>query len=388
MDNPLNNVKQAAQNIRLSHDEKAIMRAKIFETIDAAKYAPAPSSYVLFSFSLRSVVALSLVLVVLVGSGTAYAAQGALPGGALYPVKIYVNEAVAEVLAVSDEAKLSLHTSLAQERLEEAETLAAEGRLDATVTAQIETNFEGHVAEADKLAQALEERDPGAGVEAKITLDSSLSAHGSILAHIGRESDNDATKENLDSFASRVGSRDSAGGVRAAVVLKVAAPMANTQTMSLSAPDTSLTEEATTTAASSTAQKKIAVQLQKKAAADLSRARDAYAEAQSAFDVTTSAKVEFQLSQLEDRFEQGDSELEVGAYAEARDSFTAVLRGSLELKALIEASVKFDADFVRPWEGGGERNLTGAVARPPSGLKYSDFDFDLSSNPLAIKTSF
>ena len=98
----LTNLATEAKQIVLSREEKALLRARIF-----GEPSPAfvPSPYVMFSFSLRSVVALSLVLVVLVGSGTAVAAQAALPGELLYTVKVNVNERVAGALAVSTEAK-------------------------------------------------------------------------------------------------------------------------------------------------------------------------------------------------------------------------------------------------------------------------------------------
>ena len=117
MHDPLNKLKQAADAIRLSHDEKAIMRANLFAAIDAAKYTPVlqvRTAYVWASW--RYSASFALLLVFVLGGGTAYAAQGALPGGLLYPVKVYVNESVAEALATSPEAKLSFHASRAEER--------------------------------------------------------------------------------------------------------------------------------------------------------------------------------------------------------------------------------------------------------------------------------
>ncbi|HVV15111.1 MAG TPA: DUF5667 domain-containing protein [Candidatus Paceibacterota bacterium] len=378
MNNPLNKLNSAAKNIRLSHDEKAGMRARIFEIIDGAKYAPAPRQraavFTAYSwFSVRYATALAAVLVIVLGSSTAYAAKGALPGGILYPVKIYVNEKVAGALAVSDEAKLSYHTSVAQERLEEAETLASQGRLDTSATAQIASNFEEHVAQADVLAQAIEEKDPSAGVEAKLTLDSSLSAHGSILASLGRDSRDTQTQENSDSLAMRVRSRDADLAVAAAPArtAKAMAPMAAKMQVSMLSNEAAPGEEEATTsddvsataaleadtesaedAQASAVDKKIAMQLQKKALYDLSQARKAYAQVADSLDATTTDKVQSQLAQLETQAKVGDSELRDGAYADARAMFSAVLKGGIELKALIEASAKFDGDFVHASIGG------------------------------------
>jgi hypothetical protein len=364
MTNPLNKLNTAAKNIRLSSDEKAVMRAKIFEGMEGVKYAPQKSSIVItashFSWlSVRFAIPLALMLIVALGSTTAYAAKGSLPGGLLYPVKIYVNEKVAGALAVSDEAKLSYHASLAQTRLEEAEALASQGKLDASATQELEDNFSAHVEAADSLASSLEDKDPSAGVEAKITLDSSLSAHESILSRLGQSSDDKETKSNSDSFAMRLRSRGTL-----AMMLKATVPVsAKMQTMSLSAPasqSAEATEEASSSAAADTqedtvasiAQKKVALQLQKKATQELARARDAYADEQDSLDATTTSKVEAQLAELDTQAEVGDDQVRSGEYADARATFTLILKESIELRALVEASAKYDTDFVKPSLGG------------------------------------
>jgi hypothetical protein len=352
------------------------MRARIFEAIEGGKYAPQKSSVVVtassFSWlSMRFAMPIAVLLIVALGSSTTYAAKGSLPGGILYPVKIYVNEKVAGALAVSDEAKLSYHTSAAQTRLEEAEALASQGKLDASATQELESNFNAHVEAADSLASSLEEKDPSAGVEAKITLDSSLSAHESILSRLGQGSKDEATKSNSDSFAMRLRSRGTlamADDAGAAMTLRSAAPVsAKMQVMSLSAPangdeaTTSLQNEAASSSAAaevhaddaaSIAQKKIALQLQKKATQALARARDSYADEQDSLDATTTGKVEAQLAELDTQAEVGDDQVRGGQYADARATFAAILKESLELKALVEASVKFNTDFVRPSLGG------------------------------------
>ncbi|HVU80226.1 MAG TPA: DUF5667 domain-containing protein [Candidatus Paceibacterota bacterium] len=372
MTNPLNKLNTAAKAIRLSSDEKAVMRARIFEAIEGGKYAPQKSSVVItassFSWlSMRFTMPIAVLLIVALGSSTTYAAKGSLPGGILYPVKIYVNEKVAGALAVSDEAKLSYHTSVAQTRLEEAEALASQGKLDASATQELESNFNAHVEAADSLASSLEEKDPSAGVEAKITLDSSLSAHESILSRLGQDSADEETKSNSDSFAMRLRSRGTlamAGSTGAPVMLKATAPVsAKMQTMSLSAPanqNNEVTEEASSSTAADThedgaaslAQKKVALQLQKKATQELARARDAYADEQDSLDATTTGKVEAQLAELDTQAEVGDDQVRAGGYEEARATFTLILKESVELRALVEASAKYDADFVKPSLGG------------------------------------
>ncbi|HWB33753.1 MAG TPA: DUF5667 domain-containing protein, partial [Candidatus Paceibacterota bacterium] len=208
MTNPLNKLTTTAHGIRLSHDEKAVMRARLFEAMEGATYAPVRrttvrSSYSIFSMRFAMPIA-ALLLLVFAGGGTAFAAQGALPGSALYPIKIYVNENVEGALAVTDAAKASYNISVAQTRLEEAETLASQGKLDATTTQQLQANLDAHVAQAQASAASLAASDPTAAVEAQVTLDSSLAAHGSILAGIGDTSTDTATQENAAVLAMSV----------------------------------------------------------------------------------------------------------------------------------------------------------------------------------------
>ena len=358
------------------------MRANIFSMVDASKRAQAartktPSPY-LFIFHRRFVaIAAALLLVVFTGGGTAFAAQGALPGTPLYPVKIYVNENVQGALAISDEAKVSFHTSVAQTRLKEAETLASQGKLDATTSQQIENNLNNHIAQADTIAATLTEQDPAAGVEASVNLDSSLAAHGSILARLGNNSSDEATKENSDTIAQHMlargmhGSEDWGGG--AVVAVATSAPMPRVQTMSLKVSEsagssTTSDTDATlavhprtmmgikpaiapaTTSATSTQpskmQQKLVLQLQKSAASELSDTHQAFSDAQAGLDASTTAKVTAQLADLAGQMDNGAAQIQSNQYDSARTTFTDVIRGSIELSTLIDASKTFQKDFV------------------------------------------
>jgi hypothetical protein len=362
MNESLKNLKQAASQILLSQTEKDDMRAQIFERIDASKRAQKAtqakqSPYTLFIFSLRSVVSLSLVLVVLVGSGTAYAAGGALPGEVLYPVKVYVNENVQEVLAVSDQAKLSYHTQIAEVRLEEAEELASQGKLGASNTAEIEVNLHAHVAEADAIAQKIEDKDPGEAAPGAVELDSSLAAHTAILARLGGSSKDDSTRENSRTLALNVRIGEGGEGVEkggGVAALKVA-PEATSQvmTMSLAATDTQASSsEATSTvrksfnANATVAQRKVALLLQTRAESKVEDAEDTYEYLESYLPATTSAKVKAGLAELKNQMEVGEEQMDAKQYEDARATFTEVIRKAVELKANIQASKMYKRDFL------------------------------------------
>ncbi|MBI2010807.1 MAG: hypothetical protein HYS89_01035 [Candidatus Colwellbacteria bacterium] len=114
-----------------------------------------------------------LVIVLLLSGGTAMAAGGSLPGDALYPVKVEVNERVQGWLTFDTAAKADLNVRLAERRLEEAEKLAARGRLDAETQAEIEVRLN----ERAERARVLASRFADAGnLEISLNISSGLEA--------------------------------------------------------------------------------------------------------------------------------------------------------------------------------------------------------------------
>ena len=144
----LRNIQSEAEKIRLRSAEKSAMRASIFGT-------PTPvvlhrSSYVFLSP--RYLVPLFVVLVVFIGGGTTSAAQGALPGDLLYPVKVSINEKVEVALAPTPAAKAEVQVRLAERRVEEAQKLSSQGRLNKKTAKILSDDFDEHAAQAVALA--------------------------------------------------------------------------------------------------------------------------------------------------------------------------------------------------------------------------------------------
>lgn len=102
----------------------------------------------LFTIKVRHMTA-ALLIAVLIGGGTTYAAEGAVPGDLLYPVKVEVNENVKSAFALSNEAEAELQARLAKERLEEAEELAARGELQGDAAADLRTRLQAHYENAE-----------------------------------------------------------------------------------------------------------------------------------------------------------------------------------------------------------------------------------------------
>lgn len=169
-----------AKGVKLSKPEKAELRANLLVRVGIAERPVMQRSIINF---LKPMPIFALFLAVaLLGGGVSFAAEGSLPGDVLYPVKLKVNEEVKAAVSLSAEAKANWEAKRAERRLEEAEKLAASGKLDAETRAKIESNFEKHAARVQERIATLETRsDVRAAADVSSKLETSLRAHGKIL---------------------------------------------------------------------------------------------------------------------------------------------------------------------------------------------------------------
>ena len=126
-----------------------------------------------------------IAIVLLISAGVSFGAESSLPGDTLYPVKIGVNETVQGWVALSGEAEAEHRANLALRRLEEAEKLKAEGRLDAETKAKLESEFKMYAEEADEGIWELEadgKTEEAAAIRAD--LQTSIRTRGNVLGVI------------------------------------------------------------------------------------------------------------------------------------------------------------------------------------------------------------
>lgn len=350
MTNPLNNLKREAEHIRLSAAEKNAMRARLF---GAPAPAPVGSPYFFFNWQfMQTRVLAPLAVVLLVGSGTAYAAEGALPGEVLYPVKIYVNESVKVSLATTPAKEAEVHATLAERRVVEAQELAAEGRLDATTTEALALDIEKHVAVAEAKADEAEETDKGKGRELKARLAATLETGGAILVELGNGTD-EGSKQNAGNLAVRAIARaDGAANTR--TFAKAEAEVdAFAPATALMVADSSGVEGMPEVAADP-AEQEAAAELQLKAADALKEAREAYAEVAALLKTRTATWVDKEFSSIEISMSLGAATLGTGDSAGAEQHFTEALRASVRLTKLLEAYQKYNGNRLAPLLGGGD----------------------------------
>src|SRR5579872_4017446 len=159
MEDKMEKMAQVLKKVRMTESERVHLREKLLETMRNApvKKTPEPSPYMpagpqWFSMSRKVYVALTCLLIVSLSGGMAFAAEGALPGDVLYPIKKDVNENVLRAInSASPVASANLETQIMQTRLTEAEELDKEQKLNDANKAIIQKNIlaqEGRVEQA------------------------------------------------------------------------------------------------------------------------------------------------------------------------------------------------------------------------------------------------
>lgn len=137
-----------------------------------------------------------IILAVILAGGVSYSAEGTLPGDALYSIKVGVNEKVQGWLAFSEEAESRLAAKLAIRRLEEAEELAAQNRLDAETKARLGAEFKAQAEEADREIEELEaEGKTEEAASIRTELEASVRARGNVLGIVKLESEAEGEAE-------------------------------------------------------------------------------------------------------------------------------------------------------------------------------------------------
>ena len=125
--------------------------------------------------------------VALAATGISYAAENALPGDMLYPVKIEVSERVRMWVALSEEAEAEWSVARTTRRLEELERLATGGDLNDTLGEEIVIRLEQNTEEASKAIVSLKKDQMSIAADTSSRLESSLRVHERMLAQVAEE---------------------------------------------------------------------------------------------------------------------------------------------------------------------------------------------------------
>ena len=196
-----------AKNIYLTKNERAEMSANLSEYIknnpldvrtadDLRQIRHWP--YLINLTNSTMAIIIFLIAALSLGGGTALAAEQAVPGDFLYPIKITLNEGVISALAITDEQEAEWQAKLAERRLEEAEELAAEDKLDKEVEDHLLAQFEKHLNKLSGRIEKLKAAGKNANAAKVLSkLESILEAHEVILDALENE-DGDTEDEDGD----------------------------------------------------------------------------------------------------------------------------------------------------------------------------------------------
>ncbi len=143
-----------------------------------------------FSHIFKYSAAMAAIILVVVP----FVAERAVPGDALYAVKVQFNEEIISTLTFDTYQKVEWETERLNRRIAEARLLAREGRLTEEAEAEVAEAVREHTTSAKKEIEELRSWDEDAATIASIALDSTLEVQSNSL----REEDNIALAEDSE----------------------------------------------------------------------------------------------------------------------------------------------------------------------------------------------
>src|SRR3989344_949142 len=149
MDKRFKEIIKKANSVTLSKAERSVGRERLLAFMRGSEAATVLTSKNWAARFLTPAM-VSLVAVFIAGGGVSLASENSLPGDLLYPVKVYVNEEVRAAFSASAESKAGWEARRAERRLEEAERLAVQGKLDEPTEASVEAAFQKHAKRANE----------------------------------------------------------------------------------------------------------------------------------------------------------------------------------------------------------------------------------------------
>lgn len=128
---------------------------------------------------------LAIIVALIIGGSTSYAAEGAVPGDFLYPVKVEVNENLRSALALSTGAQAQWDTRVAERRVEEAIVLLSRGDVDDEDDEKLQELFEEHASKAENLIVEIEtEGNIEKAIEARTEFEARLRSKQAVLQNL------------------------------------------------------------------------------------------------------------------------------------------------------------------------------------------------------------
>lgn len=188
--NNLYNFLKKLKNVQLSEADRADIRTSLSEHIDANKPVRSPWSQILSPLQSIGSSAMVAAMVLISLGGISMAAEDAVPGDRLYPVKINFNEEFMKLTSLTPLSKAENQSEIASRRIAELETLAARGTLDGAVSDSLTQAISEHTELArERIAAISASGGTGNATSLETELLSTLNTHSEILADLSISSD-------------------------------------------------------------------------------------------------------------------------------------------------------------------------------------------------------
>ncbi len=246
MSKSLHNFIIRTKKVAMTASEKRAMIFSILgSSLSPSKYSLV-SPYSVFSFFTyahrkRAIAFAAIALLIMTCAGTSYAAESALPGEPLYPIKLNVNEGFDSFVAITPDAKVKVEVNHAKTRLQEAETLSKKGQLNAQNQSIIETNLQKHADTIKANVSVLASEDATDTVKDALSdLTNSLTANAAVLA---TASSSDALATQVNQVKNEISTIDSGNASSTASVTAAATTTPATTASSTPASNASTTAD-------------------------------------------------------------------------------------------------------------------------------------------------
>lgn len=164
---------------RLSERERTHLRERVLLRARGYRATYREFSFQnLFVYISKHTVSVGLLVLCVLGGSISYAAEGALPGDALYRIKVGINEPLRETFAFSDTKKAEVEVMLAERRLFEVTELASIGTLTPEVKDTLLKEVTSRATRFSQTVSATESRvDPAYVAELSSNFEGALEAH-------------------------------------------------------------------------------------------------------------------------------------------------------------------------------------------------------------------
>lgn len=173
--------KDLSSHIKLSASEKDFRREQLRAFMNVSeKRAPIVSPF--FNYLRYSFVGLLVFLVS--GTGVSFAAEGALPGDLLYPIKLNVTEPLIGTFAITSKDRAEYEADLADKRLVELALASSQQDVSPEDAGGALQSFSEHLSQAHKEIATVREDSVTDALRVASTIQSSLEAHSVILEQL------------------------------------------------------------------------------------------------------------------------------------------------------------------------------------------------------------